>query len=181
MASDKLESIEIIQIEQFKIKLGERTLESFADPPDDPLGELSDFQFGFRKFCYECDRQVVVQIADTKFNVYLDPDICMLFEDRFPEELSNLAQGQTIRLDFHESHWMLMKLIPVDEEIQCYLTEFGYGNEEKLVLLDRQQVLDQLRRFLTDVMELAVTLGYISGENKNEFIQPAFRESKMLV
>ena len=169
------------KIEQFKIKLGEINLEKFALPPDDPLEELSDFQFGFRKFCYECDRQVVVQIGQTKFNVYLDPDLCMLFEDSFPEQLGKLVEGKTIRLDFHESHWMLMKFVPVDEEIQCYLTEFGYGNEEKLVFLARQQVFNELRRFLTEVMELAVTLGYITGEDKNEFIKPAFRESRVLV
>jgi len=63
----------------------------------------------------------------------------MLLEDRFPEQIGQLAEGKTIRLDFPESHWMLMKLVPVDEEIQCYLTEFGYGNEEKNpVLMERR-------------------------------------------
>ncbi len=47
------------KIEQFKIRLAERNLEVFVDPPDDPLGELSDFELGLRKFCYEYDHKVI--------------------------------------------------------------------------------------------------------------------------
>jgi hypothetical protein len=47
--------------------------------------------------------------------------------------------------------------------------------------LNKQQVLDELRRFLTELMELAVNLGYISLEDKNEFIKPAFSDSRVLV
>ena len=32
------------KVEKFKIRLAERNLENFADPPDDPLVELSEFE-----------------------------------------------------------------------------------------------------------------------------------------
>jgi hypothetical protein len=48
-------------------------------------------------------------------------------------------------------------------------------------MLNKQQVLDELKRFLTELMELAVNLGYISLADKNEFIKPAFSDSTVLV
>lgn len=168
-------------IEQFKIRLAERNLENFAPPPDDSLGELSPLELGLRKFCYEYDYKVIVEIGETKFNVFLDPDICMLLEDRFCENIAELELGKTIRLDFAESYWIIIKFVPVGQEVKCYLREFGYSTEERLVMLNTQQVLDELRQFLTELMELAVNLGYISLEDKNEFIKPAFSNLKVLV
>lgn len=168
-------------IEQFKIRLAERNLEKFVDPPDDPLGELSDFELGLRMFCYEYDHKVIVEIGETKFNVFLEPDICMLLEDRFPEQIGDLEQGKIIRLEFAESCYLMIKLVPIGDEIQCYLREFSYSNKVRIVILNKQQVLDELRRFLTELMELAVNLGFISLEDKNEFIKPAFSQLQVLV
>lgn len=168
-------------IEQLKIRLAERNLENFAPPPDDPLGELSAFELGLRKFCYEYDHKVIVEIGVTKFNVFLDPDICMLLEDRFCEDIAELEQGKTIRLEFAESYWIIIKFVPIGTEIKCYLREFGYSTDERIVMLNKQQVLDELRRFLTELMELAVNLGYIVLEDKNEFIKPAFSDLNVLV
>jgi hypothetical protein len=168
-------------IELFKIRLAEGNLENFVDPPDDPLGELSDFELGLRMFCYEYDHKVIVEIGETKFNVFLEPDICMLLEDRFCENIAKLEQGKTILLEFAESCCLIIKFVPIGKEIKCYLREFGYSNNERLVMLNKQQVLEELRRFLTELMELAVNLGYISLEDKDEFIKPAFSDLRVLV
>ena len=48
-------------------------------------------------------------------------------------------------------------------------------------MLNKQQVLDELKRFLNELMELAVNLGYISLEDKNKLVKPAFSDSKVLV
>lgn len=168
-------------IEQFKIRLTERILENFVDPPDDPLGELSAFELGLRRFCYEYDHKVIVEVGETKFNVFLEPDICTLLEDRFPEQIRELEQGKIIHLDFAESYRIIVKFAPIGEEIKCYLREFGYSTDERIVMLNKQQVLDELRRFLTELMEVAVNLNYITLEDKNEFIKPAFSDLRVLI
>ncbi|MBE9163835.1 hypothetical protein [Tychonema sp. LEGE 06208] len=48
---------------------------------------------------------------------------------------------------------------------------------EKVFEFDRTQVLDVLRGFLEEVMQLAVDKGYITLEEKEEFIRPAFASS----
>ena len=169
------------KVEQFKIRLAERNLENLADPPDDPLGELSQFELGLRMFCYEYDHKVIVEIGETKFNVFLDPDICMILEDRFPQQIGELEQDKTIRLDFVESCWLIIKFVPFGNEIKCYLREVGYSTEERLVMLNKQQVVGELRQFLTELMDMAVNWGYVSLEDKEEFIKPAFSDSRVLV
>ncbi|MBD2139103.1 hypothetical protein H6F32_16340 [Anabaena sp. FACHB-1237] len=42
-------------------------------------------------------------------------------------------------------------------------------------MLNKQQVVDELRQFLSELMDMAVNLGYISLEDKKEFIKPALK------
>jgi hypothetical protein len=48
---------------------------------------------------------------------------------------------------------------------------------EKHFECDRTQVLDALRGFLEEVMQLAVNKGYITLEEKEEFIRPGVASS----
>jgi len=168
------------KIKQFKLRLGHQNIENFTTPPNDPLGELSDFELGFRKFCYEFNRQVIVEIGQIKFNVFLDPDICILLEDRFTEQIGELEQDKIMRLDFVESYWCQIKFVPVYSQIKCYLKEHNYYNQELVIILDKQQVLHELKHFLTELMNLAVKQNYISLQDRDEFIKPAFVKSEVL-
>ncbi|MFM6345217.1 MAG: hypothetical protein ACKPFK_08725, partial [Dolichospermum sp.] len=94
--------------DQFEIKLRERNLENLAPPPDDPLGELSAFELGIRKFCYEYDSKVLVRVCNEEYFVFLDPDICMILEDNLPKLIRDLEIGKAIELDFVESCWLII-------------------------------------------------------------------------
>ncbi len=159
--------------QKFNFKLGERFLEEWADPPEDPLGELSHFEMGWRCFCFEHNHKVLIEIGDAQKEVFLDPDICMMIESNFPEEIAKLSQGKPIEIDFGES-WFTIMLLPIDNKINCTWIKFGTSCWEKQFECDRAQVLDALRGFLTEVMQLAVDKGFITAEEKEEFIQPAF-------
>ena len=165
------------QTNHFKFKIAQRNLENYALPPDDPLGELSDFELGLRRFCYECDRRVVVEIGTLQFSVFFDPDICMLLTDRFPEQIGECDRGKTIRLDFAESYDITIILTPMGDKVNCQLSKFGDRDSLTEYELDKQQVLGELRRFLLEVMELSVNLGYVSLEDKSRFILSAFSDS----
>lgn len=159
----------------FSFKIGERHLDNFALPPDDPLGELSNFELGLRRFCYECDRQVIVEIGDIQFAVFFDPDICMLLEDRFPEQIGELQQGKSIRIDFAESYLITIILTPIGEQVNCHLNKLGYQQNDDYDL-GKEQVLSELKGFLVEVMQLAIDGSYVTLEDKEKFIAPAFPE-----
>ena len=149
----------------FSFKIGDRNLENYAIPPDDPLGELSCFELGLRRFFYECDRQVIVEIGDIHFAVSFDPDSCMLLEDRFPEQIGELEQGKSIRIDFAESYLLTIILTPIGERVNCHLNKLGYQQNEDYEL-DKEQVLSELRRFLVEVMHLAINGDYVTFVDK---------------
>jgi len=162
--------------QKFNFKLSERFLENYAEPPEDPLGELSHFEMGWRRFCFEFDHKVLIEIGDEKIEVFLDLDICMMIENNFPQEIAKLSQGKPIEIDFGES-WFTIMLLPIDNKINCTWIKFGTSCWEKQFECDRAQVLDVLRGFLEEVMQLAVDKGYITLEEKEEFIRPAFASS----
>jgi hypothetical protein len=167
---------------KFNIRLEEHCLENYAAPPEDPLGELSHFEIELRRFCFECNRQVSIEIGEERIIVFLDPDICMILEDGLPEQVSELSQGKKIEIDFVESCCLIAELVPCVNAISCTLKEFGYSSPKHFTLnytkkhieLDKTQVLGVLRRFLDEVMQLAVDGGYITQEEKDEFLSPAF-------
>ena len=159
--------------QKFNFKLAERFLENYAEPPEDPLGELSHFEMGWRCFCFEYNHKVLIEIGDAQKEVFLDPDICMMIDNYFSKEIAKLSQGQKISIDFPES-WFMIRLLPRDDRISCTLSKFGTSGWEKHFEFDRTQVLDVLRGFLEKVMQLSVDKGFITAEEKEEFISPAF-------
>ncbi len=163
--------------QRFNFKLGERFLENYAAPPEDPLGELTHFEMAIRRFCFEYDHKVSIEIGEEKIQVFLDPDICMILEDELSEQIKKLSQGKPIEIDFAESCTLTIKLVPTDDRISCTLSKFGTSGWEKHFEFDRTQVLNTLKGFLQEVMQLAVDKGYITLEEKEEFISPAFASS----
>ncbi|MEP6516502.1 hypothetical protein [Microcoleus vaginatus] len=61
------------------------------------------------------------------------------------------------------------------------MRKFAISGWEKVFECDRTQVLDALRGFLQEVMQLAVDQGFITAEEKDEFISPAFASSTYAV
>ena len=164
--------------QRFNIQIGELCLEQYADPPEDSLGELSDFEIGLRRFCYESDRPVLIEIGDEKIQVFFDPDICMILEDNLPEQIYKLSLGQEIEIFFAESSQTIIKLIPVAHKINCNLIKFGNSCEYKQFELERNQLLEVFKNFLDKIMQLTVDGGYITPEEKQEFLMPI---AKMII
>ena len=164
---------------KFALQLEEPWIWEGLEPPEDPLGELSEWEIRLRRFCFECNHKVLIEIGDDKRYVFLDPDIIMVLNE-LPEKISKLSMGQKISIDFPES-WMIVDLMPVASEISCTLRKFGDSCEQKHFELDKLQVLGGLRDFLNKVMELAMDKGYIRLEEKDEFLRAAFTSHASIV
>ena len=169
-------------LHQFKIQLGEPLLEKFADPPEDVLGELSHLEIGIRRFCYESDRPILIEIGEEQIQVFLDPDISILLEDNFPTQIAQLSRGETIRLEFVESCCVTIELVPLGNKLNCNLRYFGYSDNSKnfsldgsykQFQLDRQQVLETLTNFLIKIADMATETGYITKPERDDFLSPA--------
>jgi len=154
-------------IERFNISIEKPWVWEGLTSPEDPLGELSDFEMGLRRFCFECNHQVSIEIGDEKLNVFLDPDIILAL-DSLPKKISELSCGRKIQIELPESYSEI-EFMPVGNEIRCTLSKFGQVAQRKRFLLERTQVLGVLDCFLNELVRLAVNRGYISPRQGHGF------------
>ena len=80
-------------IKKFKIQLEKPWAWEGLILPEDALGELSDFERGLRRLCFECNHRVLIEIGDEKFDVFLDPDIILVL-DNLPKQIIALSRGK---------------------------------------------------------------------------------------
>ena len=137
-------------------------------PPDDPLGELTSFELGVRRFCYDQNLSISIDIGNESKEVFLFPDICLLIE-KLPEKIAALSHGQPIKLEFPES-WFSIELEPTDESVIGRLREYGGAVVSRPFELNLAQVLHTLTSFSAKIVQLAVDGEYISQEEADQFL-----------
>ena len=153
----------------FTIQLEEPCLENYFEPPEDPLGELSEFEIGLARFCFEYNHHVSIQIGDESRRVFLFPDIWKLLE-RLPEKITQLSLGRRIEIEFPDNS-MEINFIPVDDKINCIFRKYGTEHKVNSTELARSQVLEVLGHLLNELIQLAVDRGYIKPEEAHEFLK----------
>ena len=156
------------EIKKFKIQLEKPWVWEGLTPPQDILGELSDFERRLRRLCFECNHRVLIEIGDKKFDIFLDPDIILILGD-LPQQISELSRGKKIQIEFPESYREIA-FMHAGGEIHCISRRFGQVVERACFLLERTQVLEMLGDFLDEVVCLALDGGYITPEQGHEFL-----------
>lgn len=155
--------------QKFELQLEEPWVWEGLEPPDDPLGELTELENSLRLFCYECNHRIVLKIGDENRELFLDPDIILIL-DELPEQMRELSLGKKVEIDFPES-WLILKLIPDGDRVRGILRKFGNSCITKEFQLDKAQVLEAFESFLEELMEMAKAKGYITYEQKNVFLK----------
>jgi len=156
-------------IHKFELLIKEPWVCEDLDPPEDPLGELTELENSLQMFCYECNHRIVLKIGEEKEELFLDPDIILDLQ-YLPEQMRALSLGKRVDIDFPES-WLMMKFMPEGELINCTLREFGNSCTTKEFQLDKAQVLEAFDSFLEELMEMAIARGYITHEQKNQVLK----------
>jgi hypothetical protein len=52
----------MMRVEKFSINIEEIIEDSFYEPPEDELNEFSDFEMGFRRFCFDNNHSIAIKI-----------------------------------------------------------------------------------------------------------------------
>jgi hypothetical protein len=150
------------------IRLEEPVSSSDYLPPDDPLGELTSFELGIRRFCYSQNYAISIDIGGKSKEVFLFPDICLLIE-RLPQQITALSHGQPIDLEFPES-WFSIELEPTNQSVICTVSEYGFAVTSKQFKLNFAAVLGTLSCFASQIVQLAVDGEYISQQEADQFL-----------
>jgi len=138
-------------------------------PPDDPLGELSHFEIGLRRFCYERNHRVIIDTCDRRIELCLHPDLSLLIQ-RLPEKILNLSRGNEVILELSES-WMDIKFSPANGKLIGTLQSFGDAPNVESCELHASEVIDSLKRFVQDVIQSAVAGDYVTEDDAMKFLR----------
>ncbi len=154
-----------------KFSQGQKIIrENWFSPPENPLGELSHLEMGLRRFCFERNRKLFLEIGNIRKELFLDPDIILIL-DELPEKYYHLLIGRKIDLSFPESG-ITIYLEPMDIwTINCIFQEYGDSNTHKNFVLQRSQVLAVIQFFLYQIINEAINNGYIKEVDEKEFYE----------
>src|SRR5262245_21758949 len=158
-----------MKIGEFNLRLEQPWSSEHFLPPEDPLGELTQFEMGLRRFCFERNQRVALDLGAESKHVFLFPDICLLI-DRLPEKISSLRRGNKIELEFPES-FMIIEIAPESGKAICVLRKFGNTPESKSLEFELDNVITALDWFVHLVIQLAIDSGYITKEDAEDFLR----------
>lgn len=153
-----MHSYDILNIQLQSSIPEEKNLYDFSE---DTLDEFTAFQLALKRFCFEQNRYVLLEIGTEKIELYLYHDILDSLEDKWCEQIDVLSKGNEISLDFSNFN---VRFNPVDDKVIC---KFGFilTEESKIKILRLSQVLENMSNFLNILLALMVQEGYATAED----------------
>lgn len=136
-------------------------------PPQDDLYEMPHFDFAMQRYLFDNNHRILLTIGKFKRSLHFFPDIALAFPF-LPGVILSLVCGEPVDLTFPDSQ-MFLKCLPHNGELDCTVGTFGTEPSEHLVILDANRTTSELKGFLQDILGRAVTGGYVSREEADEF------------
>lgn len=155
-------------VEQFNIQIQEKIKDDFYLPPEDELNEFSAFEMGLKRFCFEHNRRILIELGDEKIQLHLYHDILDALEEGWSMKMSKLSAGSKVIIDFND---FILRITPtLDENLAaCEFTTFGTG-KHNYCTLSLSQLSDKMRIFTDEILGMAVREGYINSEDIAEYL-----------
>ena len=144
------------------LEISERYTEGSVSAPEDPLGELSESEINFRRFCFEQNHVVEIALGDMQERAVLFPDILLAFRALMdlPENLKRQGKAEVV---FPENMFRL-EFQTRAAKVDCRLQEFGYRTESDACTLSLSDVLKAVQSFTNDVLARAIQADYLTPE-----------------
>lgn len=155
-------------INNFALYRGATLAEQYDEAPEDSLNEFTPTEFGLRRFCYDLNCRIIIEVGAVQETIFLHPDISLALDD-FPSVITKVTEGTWAVLEFPENS-LALKLIPSHEGITCTLRQYGTSVWEAGAEAGREQVLHELAHFYRGVIEQAVALGYVEAPEGRQLL-----------
>ncbi len=155
--------------QSFNLQLQEFIKDYFYDYPEDELNEYTDFEIGLKRFCFNNNRNILLEIGDKKIILYLYHDILDALEDRWHEQIIKLSVGDRIYICFGSYLDLTFHPIQNKDEVICEYTFLGTG-KYKSCNLCLSQVVKIMNSFVNKIFNIAIQQGYITTEDFAEFV-----------
>jgi hypothetical protein len=154
--------------DRFRIAILQRR-DSTSDPPT-PLPDSGpdELDLPLRRFCYEQNRRVVIQVGAAELETELDPDVRAIWI-HLPGVVARLAAGEPEELAFSERSFDVA-LVPQVDTMACVVERWGSRTSSQSFVCDRAEVVAELRRFLDELADLAVRGGYLTAAQRDQLM-----------
>jgi len=154
--------------QNFNIQLKELNKDNLYDAPQDELNEYTDFEIGLKRFCFDNNRNVLLEIGDEKIVLHLYHDILDALEDRWREQISKLATANKVNITFGSDLNLIFHPIQNKDQVICEYTFLGTG-EYYSCILRLSLVFKIMNSFVNKVFHMAIQQDYITAEDFIEF------------
>ncbi|MEM6752221.1 MAG: hypothetical protein AAF630_04445 [Cyanobacteria bacterium P01_C01_bin.38] len=152
----------------FNIQLQDLRKNNFYDAPKDELNEYTDFEIGLKRYCFYNNRNVLLEIGDEKVILHLYHDILDALEDRWHEQITQVATGNKANITFGSYLDLIFYPIQDKDEVICEYTFLGTG-KYKSCNLRLSQVVKIMNSFVNKIFNMAMQQDYITAEYFIEF------------
>ncbi len=152
----------------FDIQIQSPVKEDWYDPPSDPLNEYTDFEIGLKKFCFEHNRYVLLEIGNQQVKLHLYHDILDALENNWGKRLFQLAAGKEIWIAFN---YLILKLLPnpSKNEVTCQVNFLGESTSESYtILLDK--FIEKMSNLIDEILKTAIQEDYINTEDIEKYL-----------
>lgn len=155
-------------LNKFSLQIQETIKDNFYNPPEDELDELSEFEIGLKRFCFEQNRYVLIQLAGKKIQLHLYHDILDALEEKWCLKILELPAGNKASITFND---FFLEITPILNKnlAACEFTILGTGEYHHCTLY-LSRFLDTMRIFLDEVLGSAVKEGYINAEDIAKYL-----------
>lgn len=156
-------------IKKFSINIEGILEDDFYKIPEDPLGEFSDFEMAFRRFCFDNNLYIAIIIGNVTHKIHLYHDFLDAIEDGWCKDITKLSNGETITIDLNDFNLYMTPNLNVGTiECRCH-SRFG-TSEPYNEILSLSDVLEQMNYFTNKILTIAVQKGYINTEDIYKYL-----------
>jgi hypothetical protein len=153
----------------FYIKKEESIHDNFYQYPEDELNEFSEFEMGLKRFCFDHNCSISIQIDNEKFDLHLYHDFLDALEDKLCEKVLSLQAGNSGNIMFGDYLYLSCQPIKELNEIDCKFIMVGTG-KSKIYSLCLSDFLEKLYCFINEILEIAVQENYIHRKDIHEYL-----------
>lgn len=137
--------------------------DNFYNPPEDELGEFSEFEMGLKHFCFDHNHCITIEIGDTLKTIHLYYDVLDAIENGLCLNILELAKGNKVVFNFND---FLLYMNPnlALEIIDSRLEVLGL-REACQKTLSFPDTLKKIRFFVNSIFINAIEKGYLNPDD----------------
>jgi hypothetical protein len=148
------------KIDKLKITNKGVIKDNFYDLPKDELDEFSNFEMELKRFCFNYNHCIAIEIGDITKTIHLYYDVLDAIEDGLCLNILELAKGKNIIINFNDFLLYMnpdLALKTINSKLEILGTKETYQK-----ILSLPETLEKIHFFIDKIFSCAVNKNYLN-------------------